>query len=112
MNLPTDQELHEALRRIAMTPDGFLLRRYLQLVLNEVPTITAGDSWPLLVAHGRRQLARDLVSIMDQRLAESAALDRSGDPSEPVIRSVSKPVASVDPLRRRVGPYAGTSGKA
>lgn len=98
----TDEEMRAAIDRIARTPDGEVLYRYLQSILQELPrSFEAGA----LQAHvGRRTLAHDLMA----RMAEG--LDASGRPGTdtPSERAVAlargKPVAVSRPrgIARRV----------
>lgn len=92
MSAITDKEMEEAIERLANTKDGWLLRRYLQLVLMSFPTPTGA----LQEHSGRRTLARDLILIMDRTFAKvtSARTVDTADPDAVVIREPAKPVAA------------------
>lgn len=114
MTIPTPADIEAAIRRIALTPDGMLLYRHLQLVLMSSPT--QPGSGALRTHEGRRSLARELKSLMDSELAKTGLpSDRSGahDPDRPAIVEPGKPVAVSRPvLARRVQPYADSGEQA
>lgn len=69
----TDQDMAEALDRIARTPDGEVLYLYLQKALMGVPTST--EACALTANHGRRSFASELMGFMSKGISASA---RSG----------------------------------
>ena len=71
----TESEMKEALDRIARTPDGALLYRWLQLEALYVEPADVADG-ALRTSHGRRSLARQLMSHMAEGI-ESSAGDRA-----------------------------------
>jgi hypothetical protein len=74
----TDEQMRrEALKRIALTPDGRLLHLQLQLVLMEMPHAQA-DASALLKYDGRRRFAAEMKAVMDESIAENPS-DRSAD---------------------------------
>jgi hypothetical protein len=95
MPLPTQAELDEAIRRIALSPDGRLLYRRMQLILMDVSP--SNDGGTLQRLEGRRSLARDLKLLMDEELAKGATTSdrRSGqhDPDGPAIQQRGEPVS-------------------
>lgn len=81
----TETDIREALDRIARTPDGELLYRYLQ---KELMGVTSSDEDRVLrTNHGRRSFARDLMAHMGEGVSNSA---RSG----PVTFSIASRVAA------------------
>ena len=78
-----EQEEADALRRIAASRDGALLHRYLRRVLEEVFHVESDGA--LRAHHGRRTLARDLMTLMRDGIdvhrtdsSDSPILARSG----------------------------------
>ena len=108
MSLPTEKDIDDAIKRIALSSDGELLYRRLQMVLMEVPPLE--PSGALQSNHGRRLLARELKLLMDEELSKRASErvrpDGQHDPDRPAIQRAAKPV-SVDAggVRRRVADY-------
>lgn len=109
MSLPTEAEIDAAIRRIALTHDGMLLYRRLQMVLMDVSPVSANvGTLPRL--EGRRSFARELKVLMDQELAKAPPTrDRSEhDPDFPAVSRQPEPVvATGSGPRRRVEPYPG-----
>ena len=92
----TDEEMHAAIDRIARTADGELFYRWLQLELQRLP-LTA-DQGALLVSHGRRSLASDLMGRMARGLDESGGRTESGSSADrPVVISRAGSVAVARP---------------
>lgn len=104
----TDEDMRNALDRIARTADGELFYRWLQKELQRIGSST--DPGALQQLNGRRSLAHDLMGLMAKGLDESGGREQPGDgrdgqPSErPVVYARSKPtVASRQHgVRRRV----------
>lgn len=69
----TDEELLQALDRIAATPDGEFLYLYLQRAVCELPlTLEPGA---LQAHHGRRSLAAELMARMAKGIEASGGRD-------------------------------------
>lgn len=103
MTITVNDEI-EGIRRIGTTPDGYLLRRYLQRALNDIPPEHA-DGCALQRHTGRRTFARELRTLLDQGVAEAEQRDRTDD-AEPFIVSRAEPVAiERGGARRRVADY-------
>lgn len=66
----TDNDMHEALDRIARTPDGELLYRYLQKVLCAVTTLDVSEC-ALPRNEGRRSFAAELMGLMAEGMQDS-----------------------------------------
>lgn len=95
---PSKEET-EALGRLAFTDDGRLLHRYLRRELERLG-LTADQS-TLLVLHGRRSLAHDLMRLM----ADGIEARRGGSSTDdPILTRSSGAVAGARPrgARRRV----------
>jgi hypothetical protein len=108
--IPTEKDIQEGIRRIALTPDGMLLYRRLQVELMSV--LPAGAESGALHEHtGRRRFAHDLKVLMDQELAKTGIeRDRTvdHDPDRPAVFRQSEPVdAGAERGKRRVEPYPG-----
>lgn len=111
MNFPTDAEIDKAIGRIALTADGRLLYRRLQMILMSAVPRPGGGA---LRAHeGRRSLARELKALMDSTLSQlGPPRDRSGDhdPDEPAVAEPAQPIAvERSGIRRRVADYGNPS---
>lgn len=108
----TDEQVAEALDRIARTADGMLL--YLSLQRTMMAVTPSTDSGALLVHHGERILASRIRALM------SKGIEESGGRAEHVITfAVAGPRAvnsGARGTRRRGFPYsepdAGPSGDA
>lgn len=88
------QEAKEAMDRIARTPDGFVLYRYLQ---KELCSICPENIQGALRRHeGRRSLARDLMTLMGEGI--DASVRRDGN-EQPVI--LQRDGGSNQPRRRQ-----------
>ena len=88
MSLPTAADMKEAVRRIALSPDGRLLYRLLQIELMSVSP--SNDGGTLQHLNGRRSLALELKLLMDEELAKvTSERDRhigQHDPDGPAIQ--------------------------
>ena len=94
------QQVNEALARIARTADGRIFYVGLQKVLMGVPSQPSDGA--LRENLGRRSFASELMAVMAEAMSET---DPSDDPgSRPVIFALSKPaaVAGTRGSRRRV----------
>lgn len=114
MPLPKPAEIEDAIGRIALTPDGRLLYRYLQLKLMDLSPTHLGA---LPMHEGRRSLAHDIKSLMDRELSKAGPeRDRSGthDPDQPAVIEPGRPISTGSPrgAGRRVADYADDSKPA
>lgn len=93
------KEESEAIGRLGFTDDGRILHRYLRRELERLG-LTADQS-TLLVLHGRRSLAHDLMRLM----ADGIEARRGGSSTDdPILTRSSGAVAGARPrgARRRV----------
>ena len=74
----SEEDMREAIDRIARTHDGQLLYRYFQQSLSGVPT-NANDS-ALREHNGRRSFAAELMGLMAKGIEESGGTDASKRP--------------------------------
>ena len=89
MSLPTKDDIENAIGRIALSPDGRLLYRLLQVELMKLAPDGA-----LPQHEGRRSLAHDIKNLMDRELSKvDRPRDRSDehDPDAPAIGSARNP---------------------
>lgn len=111
MSLPTPAEIDEGIRNLALTHEGRLLYRHLQMIL--MSPAPEGSGGALRQHEGRRSLARDLKRLMDEELAKlGTARDRPGDhdPDAPAIVKRAEPIARASGgTERRVQPYSDDS---
>ena len=77
----SDNDLREAIDRIARTPDGEMLYLYFQRVLCEIPTGIGRR--PLTEHHGRRSFAAQLMGLMAEGIGQSGSTG-----NRPVVFSV------------------------
>lgn len=68
----TDEDMHGALDRIARSPDGELLYRYLQKVLCAVTTLDVPEC-ALPRNEGRRSFAAELMGLMAEGMQDSGS---------------------------------------
>ena len=87
----TDQQMHEAIDRIARSADGELLYRWLQLELQRLAL--SSDAGALLVHHGRRSLAYDLMGHMAAGIEQSDGRNSSAS-ERPVVIARREPIVS------------------
>jgi hypothetical protein len=100
MTDPLEEE-RKAIDLIARSPEGHLLHRHLRRVLESC--IDFADESTLRQGHGRRTLARDLMSLMAQGIADTARTDgRRTDPAEPILATAgnARSVARTSARRR------------
>ena len=91
MTILTDERIDEAIRRLALTPDGRALYLRLQRVLM---SLGPSDDPGALQAHeGRRRFALDLKALLDEGLAESASAGSGPEPERPVVIVARQPSA-------------------
>jgi hypothetical protein len=84
----TEENLAEAIDRIARTSDGALLYRYLQKVLMGV-LVNPNPLHGALPAHeGKRTFAAELMSLMSKGIEESAGRNST---EQPVVFTVREP---------------------
>lgn len=83
-----------AIDRIARSPDGRLLHRYLRRVLEAVYDLQ--DDGALRQGNGRRSLARDLMRLMASGI--EGLSDRTDDP---ILTRASQPIARAGSLTER-----------
>lgn len=106
MSLPTRDDMEAAVGRIALSPDGRLLYRLLQIEL-----MSRAPDGALPQHEGRRSLAHDIKVLMDRELSKvDRPRDRS-DTHDPDAPAVTEPAVTVSGTgsrgaRRRVEPYA------
>jgi hypothetical protein len=81
----SEQDTIDAIKRIAATRDGQMLRLYLQRHLMSAGPV--GDTGALLGFEGGRSFARRLIDFMDQ-----GAEPKSDGSSEPISLPERKPV--------------------
>lgn len=84
MSKVTDEDLKEALDRIALTGDGYLLYLYFQRVLCEVPH----DDGALPAHNARRKFAAELMNLMKEGIEASGGRDGA---ERPVVFSRRQP---------------------
>lgn len=84
-----DEDLAKAIDRLAHTPDGHLLYRYLQKILMGVLAGAPGES-ALTRNEGRRSLAAELMGLMAKGIDESGSTDTPAD-----TRASERPVVFV-----------------
>lgn len=97
----TKEALEDAIKRIAMTPDGELLNLYLQNELQMLPPFH--DDGALQADYGRRSFAARLKGLMDQATSES----RNGGSGDSTSSGIVKLVVSSG-----VGPASGGSRRS
>ena len=91
----TDEEFHRAWDRIARTGDGVLI--YLHLQKRLMATAANETESALLMDHGERRFASQLIGLMAKGIEESGG--SSGTPSDggrqerPIVLTVRGPVA-------------------
>lgn len=114
---PTQQAIHEAIDRLARTPDGAMLYVYLQRRLLEV--LPTADLSALNTHHGERMFAFRLTGLMAKGIIESGgrtgitgSSTGPGGIEQPIVRPVAKPVAlgSARGAGRRIGPNTRVPG--
>lgn len=82
----TDDEIDAALDRIARTPDGVLLYRFLQMTLMAALAEHAPKQSALRVEHGQRRFAAKLMAKMVKGIDESGGrTDINRIPSERTV---------------------------
>lgn len=102
----TEEEISESIKRLGLTADGRNLYLRLQRVLMSLAP--RSDAGALQLHEGRRTLAQDLKSLMDEGLAsaELTSGERSTDPDRPIVVLPRGSVAVAgDRSRRRVSEY-------
>ena len=106
MSLPTDQEMDNAIREMALVPRiGALVYRRLNMVLLDVSA--SSEAGALQYERGRRSLALQLKLLMDEEFEKVAQRDgRIFDPYVSTIIRRAKPVSVTGTAGgRRVEPY-------
>lgn len=89
-----DEQIKQALDRIAHTADGELLYRYLQKTLMGTLGEHAPGKSALRTEHGRRRFAAELMAMMAKGIDESGGHVSTDRPTErTVVFRASKPVA-------------------
>lgn len=107
-----DQDMREAIARIALTTDGVLLYRFLQRELQRITRTS--DAGTLQVLEGRRTYAHDLMGLMAPAI-EAASSDGPGSISDTPIVFAGRGPAVVRPIsgaRRRVPPSEPEPGES
>ena len=96
-----DEQLNQALDRIARSADGELLYRYCQKTLMGTLAEHIPADGALWTEHGRRRFAAELMAKMAKGIAESGGQRRNSDSSaeRTVVFAARQPGAS----SRRVG---------
>jgi hypothetical protein len=89
----SEKLMHEAIDRIARTPDGRVLYLYCQRRLMAL-TVSA-DLSTLQSDHGERSFASRLIGLMATGISESGGRTSSsgGNTEQPLVFAVPKPVA-------------------
>jgi hypothetical protein len=83
-----DQQMKDAIGRIAHTPDGHALYLFLQKTLSAVPVLGDGDA--LRAHHGRRTFAAELMAAMAEGIRDSHG---GRDPTDhPIVFVTREPV--------------------
>ncbi len=88
----TDEDIAQAVDRIARTADGELLYRYLQRIVLFVPDLSA-EVCALRIDQGRRRFAADLMALMAKGIDErggSSSSNPDGKRSERTVVFASR----------------------
>lgn len=93
----TDEELNQALDRIARTADGELLYRYLQKILMGSLDEHAPSESALRTEHGRRRFAAELMAHMRKGIDESGGHTDSKRSERTIIFRARESVARAKP---------------
>jgi hypothetical protein len=110
----SEKLMHEAIDRIARTPDGRVLYLYCQRRLMAL-TVSA-DLSTLQSDHGERTFAARLISLMATGISESGGRTSSGGPGsiseQPIVFAVPKPRAVGGPrgAGRRIDEHTRVPG--
>ena len=105
--------MHEAIDRIARSPDGRVLYLYCQRRM--MALTTTGDIGTLQRSEGERTFAARLISLMATGISESGGRTSSGSgdtTEQPIVFAVPKPRAVGGPrgAGRRIGPDTRVPG--
>lgn len=100
-----NEHINNAIKRLALTPDGRLLHLMLQMALMET-CANPGEAGALPLHEGGRRFASRLKGLMDSSLAETDSGERAGSTSteRPIVvaRASGNSYAGASGVRRRV----------